>query len=124
MRRTSLHIYSTAHLPEADRDAIDGLIIDAPRNTGGRLVVNHLDLLIEPWQFGFFVHTGICSDEVERPDSISSEFWGILHAAARAGATWVLFDRDEPPTHGLPIFEARQIPNPCHTPRQREYHHD
>jgi len=114
MRRTSLHIYSTAHLPEAEREAIDRLILGAPRNSGGCLVVGHLDLLIEPWQFGFFVHTGICDDEVERPDSISPEFWVILRGAA--GASWVLFDRDEPPTHGLSAFAARPIPNPCHTP--------
>lgn len=60
MRRTLLHIYSTAHLPEGERDAIDRLIRDAPRNGGGRLVVEHLDLLIEPYQFGFFVHAGVC----------------------------------------------------------------
>lgn len=116
MRRTSLHIHSTAHLPEAERDAIDGLILEAPRNAGGRLVVGHLDLLIEPWQFGFFVHTGICDDDVERPDSISPEFWALLRGAALAGASWILFDRDEPPTHGVHVFAARPIPDPCYIP--------
>lgn len=104
MRRTLLHIYSTAHLPEVERDAIDRLIRDAPRNGGGRLVVEHLDLLIEPYQFGFFVHTGVCDGETERPDSVSPEFWAILCSAALAGASWLLFDRDEPPTQGLPVF--------------------
>lgn len=107
MRRTSLHIYSTVHLPEAEREAIERLILAAPRNVGGRLIVEHLDLIIEPYQFGFFVHTGACEDEAERPDSISPEFWAILRAAALAGAAWLLFDRDEPPTQGLPIFGAR-----------------
>lgn len=115
MRRTSLRIYSIAHLPEAERDAIDGLILAAPRNAGGRLVVEHVDLVIEPWQFGFLVHTGICDDEVERPDSVSPEFWAILRAAALAGAAWILFDRDEPLTHGLPAFEARPNPDPYHS---------
>ncbi|QUT07585.1 hypothetical protein KFK14_09405 [Sphingobium phenoxybenzoativorans] len=124
MRRTSLHIYSTVHLPEAEREAIDALILTAPRDVGGRLVVEHLDLVIEPYQFGFFVHTGVCEDEAERPESISPEFWAILRAAAMAGAAWMLFDRDEPPTQGLPMFGARPIPDPCHNPRQREYHHD
>jgi hypothetical protein len=76
MRRTLLHIYSTAHLPEGEREAIDRLIVEAPCNAGGRLVVEHLDLLIEPYQFGFFVHTGACDGETERPDSVSPEFWG------------------------------------------------
>lgn len=104
MRRTSLHIYSTAHLPEEERKAIDRLVLDAPRDAGGRLIVQHLDLVIEPYQFGFFVHTGVCEDEPERPDSVSPEFWVILRAAALAGASWILFDRDEPPTQGLPAF--------------------
>lgn len=104
MRRTSLHIYSTVHLPEGERDAIDLLILDAPRDAGGRLIVQHLDLLIEPYQFGFFAHTGLCENGVERPDSVSPEFWAILRAATLAGAAWILFDRDEPPTHGLPVF--------------------
>lgn len=104
MRQTSLHIYATAHLPKEEREAIDRLIQDAPRNVGGRLVVEHLDLLIEPYQFGFFIHTGICDDGAERPDSVSPEFWAMIFAAAGAGATWILFDRDEPPTLGLPVF--------------------
>ena len=111
MRRTSLHIYSTAHLPDDERDTIDRLIRDAPRNAGGRLVVGHLDLLIEPYQFGFFVHTGVCEDEVERPDGVSPEFWAMLRAAALAGAGWMLFDRDEPLTPGLPVFCPRSIRN-------------
>lgn len=104
MRRTSLHIYSTVHLPEGERDAIDRLILDAPRDAGGRLVMQHLDLLIESYQFGFFAHTGVCEGEAERPDSVSPEFWAILRAAALAGASWILFDRDEPPTEGLTVF--------------------
>ncbi|WP_051093262.1 hypothetical protein [Sphingobium indicum] len=104
MRRTSLHIYSTEHLPADERDAIDRLIADASRNAGGRLIVQHLDLLIEPYQFGFFVHTGLVEDDPERPESVSPELWEILRAAAAASAAWVLFDRDEPVTSGLPVF--------------------
>lgn len=104
MRRTSLHIYSTAHLPKGERDFIDALILAAPRDAGGRLVVEHFELVIEPYQYGFFVHTGVCADAVERPDTISPELWGLLLTAALAGASWVLFDRDEPPTAGLPTF--------------------
>lgn len=104
MRRTSLHICSTAHLPVDERDAIDHLIVEAPRHAGGRLIMQHLDLMIEPYQFGFFAHTGLAKDDPERPDSVSPELWAILRAAARAGASWVLFDRDEALTPDLPVF--------------------
>jgi hypothetical protein len=104
VRRTSLHICSTAHLPAAERDAIDRLIAGASRNAGGRLIVQHLDLLIEPYQFGFFVHTGLVEDDPERPDSVSPGLWEILRAAAEASAAWILFDCDETVTPGLPVF--------------------
>lgn len=103
-RRTSLHVCSTAHLPEEERDAIDRLIIEAPRTEGGRLIVQHLDLVIEAYQYGFFVHTGVVEDGADRPDSVSPELWAIISTASAAGASWILFDRDEPPTRGLPVF--------------------
>lgn len=104
MRRTSLFICSTAHLPDDERDAIDRLIVEAPRNEGGRLIVQHLDLAIEAYQYGFFVHTGVVEDGTDRPDSVSPQLWAVICSAAAAGASWILFDRDEPPTLGLPVF--------------------
>lgn len=104
MLQTSLHICSTAHIPADERDAIDRLIVDAPRNAGGRLIVQHPGLVIEPYQFGFFVHTGLAEDDPERPNSVSPELWAILCAAAKAGSSWVLFDCDEPPAPGLRVF--------------------
>ncbi|MBB6122902.1 hypothetical protein [Sphingobium subterraneum] len=104
MRRTSLLVCSTLHIPQEERMAIDRLILAATRDADGRLAVCHPDLLIESFQFGFFVHTGVCADAAGRPDSVSPEFWAIMRAATSTGASWVLFDRDEPLASHLPVF--------------------
>lgn len=104
MRRIYMCVCSTAHLPADDRDAIEALIARAPRRRG-RLVVEHPDLSIEAHQYGFAAHLGIFDDHIERPESVSPEFWRLLEHAHRSGARWIWFDCDEPPTDGLPVFE-------------------
>lgn len=104
MRRGYIFVCSTAHIPEAERNALDRLIAGSPRNDEGRVIVEHLDLVIEPHQYGFFVHAGVARENSERPDSVSPELWTILHVCATAGGNWVLFDRDEPTTTLFPIF--------------------
>ncbi|WP_176598280.1 hypothetical protein [Sphingobium sp. 15-1] len=96
---------STAHLPKAERNAIDQLILNAPRNEGGRVVVDHGALVIEPHLYGFFVHTCVVLGEVEPPLGVSRELWTILEAAFQGDASWVLFDRDEPPSSAWPTYD-------------------
>ena len=66
MRHATLFVCSTAHLPVAERRHIDHLIAVAPRGPDGRVEVGHLDLVIEPYAYGFFVHTSVvgCGGEV------------------------------------------------------------
>ena len=103
MRHATLFVCSTAHLPVAERRHIDHLIAVAPRGPDGRVEVGHLDLVIEPYAYGFFVHTSVVGCGGEAPD-ISQEFWAILSSAFDRDASWVLFDRDEPTCSELPIF--------------------
>lgn len=104
MRRSALLVCSTVHLPVAERRRIDGLIAIAPRGADGRVEVGHADLVIEPYAYGFFVHTCVVGCGSERPDDISAEFWAILTQAFDSDVSWVLFDRDEPVAAHLPIF--------------------
>lgn len=108
MRQSRLFVCSTIHLPVAERHHIDHLIATAPRETDGRVSVDHPDLVIEPYAYGFFVHTSIVGCGGEPPD-ISPELWTILVEAFEADASWVLFDRDEPAATYLPLF-----PDPDH----------
>src|SRR3546814_1044870 len=89
MRHATLFGCSTAHLPVAERRHIDHLIAVAPRGADGRVEVGHPDLVIEPYAYGFFVHTCVVGCGGEAPD-ISPEFWAILKAAFDRDASWVL----------------------------------
>lgn len=104
MRRAALIVCSTAHLPVAERCRVDRLIADATRGADGRLKVDHPDLVIEPYAYGFFVHTCVVGCGGERPDDVSSELWAILTQAFDADVSWVLFDRDELASPDLPAF--------------------
>src|SRR3546814_4854791 len=77
MRHATLFVCSTAHLPVAERRHIDHLIAVAPRGADGRVEVGHPDLVIEPYAYGFFVHTCVVGCGGEAPD-IRPEFWAIL----------------------------------------------
>ncbi|SER15398.1 DUF5983 family protein [Sphingobium sp. YR768] len=105
MRRFPVCACSTAHLPPSEQDAIDRLIRDAPRSDG-RIIVDHPILSIEAHQYGFWVHLGLFDDWPERPDELSPEFWALLADARNTGATWLSFDRDEPPSDRFPVFVA------------------
>jgi hypothetical protein len=105
MRRFPVCACSTAHLPFAERDTIDGLIRLAPRN-GGRVIVDHPLLSIEPHQYGFWIHLGLLDDWPERPDALSPEIWALLTHARKTGANWISFDHDEPPCDRFPVFPA------------------
>lgn len=107
MRRFPVCACSTAHLPRAEHDAIDLLIRHAPRRSG-RIIVDHPILSIEAHQYGFWVHLGFMDDWPERPDGLSPEFWALLADARKAGANWLSFDRDEPPSDRFPVFAAVQ----------------
>ncbi|QJU58466.1 hypothetical protein HL653_12435 [Sphingomonas sp. AP4-R1] len=114
MRHATLFACSTAHLPVAERRHIDHLITTAPRGADGRVEVGHPDLVIEPYAYGFFVHTCVVACGGEAPD-ISPEFWAILRAAFDRDASWVLFDRDEPAWSQLPTFaDANQPEDTSH----------
>ncbi|OAN58669.1 DUF5983 family protein [Sphingobium sp. TCM1] len=103
MRRFPVCACSTAHLPLAERDTIEGLIRNAPRK-GGRIMVDHPLLSIEPHQYGFWIHLGLLDDWPERPDELSPEIWALLTHARKTGANWIGFDRDEPPCERFPVF--------------------
>ena len=107
MRRFPVCACSTAHLPRAENDAIDRLIQYAPRRSG-RIIVDHPILSIEAHQYGFWVHLGFMDDWPERPDALSPEFWALLADARKAGANWLSFDRDEPPSDRFPVFATMQ----------------
>jgi hypothetical protein len=110
MRRSALIVCSTAHLPVAERRAIDRLIAAAPRSDDGRVEVGHPDLVIEPYAYGFFVHTCVVGCGAEETPGISPEFWAILTEAFDSDASWVLFDRDEPIAPHLPVFSDPDCP--------------
>lgn len=103
MRQSALYVCSTIHLPVDERRHIDQLIAASPRGPDGRVSVDHPDLVIEPYAYGFFVHTSIVGCGGEAPD-ISPELWTILVDAFEGDASWVLFDRDEPAVTYLPVF--------------------
>lgn len=109
MRRSTLIVCSPAHLPVAERRHIDGLIAAAPRSAAGRVEVGHPDLVIEPYAYGFFVHTCVVGCGAQEPPDVGPEFWAILTGAFHGGASWVLFDRDEPLSADLAVF-----PDPAH----------
>ncbi len=102
MRRTTLFVCATAHLPAAERTEIDALIDTAVRDNG-RLVVDHPVLAIEAHRYGFFVATAIIGTG-ERPACVSPALWDLLAIAHRLEAEWVLFDHDEEPDLNLPVF--------------------
>ena len=104
MRRSSLMVCSTAHLPVVERRDIDQMIATAPRRVDGRVEVGHPDLVIEPYAYGFFVHTCVVGCGGDVLESIPPEFWTILSQAFESDVSWVLFDRDEPPSADLPVF--------------------
>ncbi|OAN53503.1 DUF5983 family protein [Sphingobium sp. TCM1] len=110
MRRSALIVCSTIHLPVAERRHIDGLIATAPRGADSRVEVGHTDLVIEPYAYGFFVHTCLVGCGSERPDDVSVEFWAILTRAFDSDVSWVLFDRDEPLSPDLPVFPDLERP--------------
>lgn len=104
MRATVLFVSSTAHLPIWERIAIEHLIDSAPRDSqGGRLRIEHDILAIEAHQNGFLMATAV-DGSGERPDGISPALWSLLGHAAAAGAAWIMFDHDEPPTSDFPVF--------------------
>lgn len=109
MRRTALIVCSTAHLPVAERNHIDRLIAAASRGDDGRVEVGHPDLVIEPYAYGFFVHTCVVGCGAQRPDDISPEFWTILTRAFDSDVSWILFDRDEPVSSALPLFPDPEV---------------
>ncbi|EQB16526.1 MULTISPECIES: hypothetical protein [Sphingobium] len=110
MRRAALIVCSAAHLPVAERRRIDTLIATAPRGDDGRVEVAHPDLVIEPYAYGFFVHTCVVGCGAERPDDISAQFWAILTQAFDSDVSWILFDRDEPVSPELPVFSDPDRP--------------
>ncbi|MDE8652146.1 hypothetical protein [Novosphingobium album (ex Liu et al. 2023)] len=105
MRRFSNYACSTAHLPLAEREAIDLLIRTATQRQG-RIVIEHPSLSIEAHQYGFAVHLGLFDDLSDRPDDISPELWTLMNHARRMGANWLWFDRDERPSPAFPVFPA------------------
>lgn len=107
MRRFTVCACSTEHLPPDEYHAIDQLIRDAPRHHG-RIIIDHPILSIEAHQYGFWAHLGFLDDWPERPDELSPQFWALLVGARKAGASWISFDRDEPPSDRLPAFVAVQ----------------
>lgn len=74
------------------------------------MLVGHPDLVIEPYAYGFFVHTCIVGTGGEHPPDISPELWAILTEAFDSDASWVLFDRDEPAAAHLPVFPDPDCP--------------
>lgn len=106
MRHSAMFTLSTAHIPTEERKAIETLIRAAPRGDDGRLHVAHDDLVIEPHLYGFFVHCGIAACQAADPPDISPQLWAILLAAHARGASWLLFDRDEPQSSHWPTFDA------------------
>ena len=106
MRRSAMFTLSTMHIPLAERQKIEKLISAAPRDDDGRLHVAHDDLVIEPHFYGFFVHCGIAACQAADPPDISPQLWALLSAANADGASWLLFDRDEPPSSCWPTFDA------------------
>ncbi len=103
MRRTTMFVCATAHLPEAERTEIDALIYHAERGRDGRLIVDHPSLAIEAHHNGFFVATAIIGAG-HRPRDVSPQLWDMLEIAARLEADWVLLDHDEAPDPNLPVF--------------------
>ena len=86
MRRSTLFVCSTEHIPPAERVAIERLIQTAPRGADGRIVIAHVDLVIEAHQYGFFVHTSVVFGDGE-PAALSAEFRAVLDHAFAADAS-------------------------------------
>lgn len=106
MRQSAMFTLATVHIPVAERQKIDMLISAARRGDDGRLHVAHDDLVIEPHHYSFFVHCGIAACQAADPPDISPQLWALLSAANASGASWLLFDRDEPPSSCWPIFDV------------------
>jgi hypothetical protein len=104
VRRSALFVCSTIHLPVPERRAIDRLIAEAPRADDGRVKVDHPGLVIEPYAYGFFVHTGAVGCGGGDGPDISLELRTILAHAFDHDASWVLFDRDEPVSPDFSVF--------------------
>ncbi|MGE6695151.1 hypothetical protein ACQKE8_22160 [Sphingobium limneticum] len=107
MRRFTVCACSTEHLLPDEHHAMEQLIRDAPRHNG-RIIIDHPILSIEAHQYGFWVHLGFIDDWPDRPDGLSPQFWALLSDARKAGANWLSFDRDEPPSDRFPVFAAGQ----------------
>lgn len=103
MRISGLAVLSTAHMPTAERGAIEVLIAAAPLVDGRQTVAFH-GIAVEPHNFGFFLNTGLVVED-ERPAEVSDTLWHILNEAERQGCDWVLLDRDEPPSPNWRIFD-------------------
>ncbi|BAK66607.1 hypothetical protein SLG_19320 [Sphingobium sp. SYK-6] len=103
MRRFPVCACSTVHLPLAERNTIEALILAAHIHSG-RIIIDHPILSIEPHQYGYWIHLGLLDDWPERPDTLSPEIWALLTHARKTGATWISFDRDEPPCDRFPVF--------------------
>ncbi|MFZ4748623.1 MAG: hypothetical protein ACOYLK_17350 [Sphingomonas sp.] len=103
MRISGLAVLSTAHMPAAERDTIEVLIAAAPVIDGRQTIAFH-GIEVETHSFGFFLNTGLVVED-ERPSEVSATLWHILNEAERQGCDWVLFDRDEPTSPALPLFD-------------------
>ena len=103
MRISGLAVLSTAHMAFEERSAIEALIAAATIVDGRHTIAFH-GIAVEPHSFGFFLNTGLVVED-KRPDEVSDTLWHILNAAERQGCDWVLFDRDEPTSPGLPLFD-------------------
>lgn len=103
MRISGLAVLSTAHMPSAERGAIESLIAAAAIIDGRQTIAFH-GIAVEPHSFGFFLNTGLVVED-ERPDEVSDTLWHILGEAERQGCDWVLFDRDEPTSPDYPLFD-------------------
>ena len=103
MRISGLAVLSTAHMPTAERGAIEALIAAVPLVDGRQTIAFH-GIAVEPHSFGFILNTGLVVED-ECPSEVSGALWHILNEAERQGCDWVLFDRDEPRSPGLPLFD-------------------
>ena len=103
MRISGLAVLSTAHMPPADRGAVEALIAAAAIIDGRQTIAFH-GIAVETHSFGFFLNTGLVVED-KRPDEVSDTLWHILNEAERQGCDWVLFDRDEPTSPDYPLFD-------------------
>ena len=96
-------VLSTAHLTE-DVAAVLDQICDTPDNrerpsdpTGTWAD----EVVSSPYRYGCWVRPFLDADPAEFPPCLG----GCIAYARQHGATWILFDRDEPPIDELPSYD-------------------